>query len=945
MRKTAANVEMQGIEFQIVNDSSSASKGLDSLSASLNRLKSNLGGAGSSLNKTAAGITAIKNSLNKMNTGNFESQLQRISKGLEALNTKTAGMKISSSIGKQISAIGEALNGIKWTDGDKLAALADGLRPLGELGRASLTSFINQLGKLPEVIQQLEAADVDKFADQMERLAAAMKPFADEMAKVSSGFSSFPSKIQKLVASTEQYNGTVQKATTRTNLWGSALKKLSIGVVFRAVSKLLASSMKRASDYQETLAMFGTSMGEYAEEAYSYAQKVNEVMGINPAEWMQSQGVFQSIITGFGIAGDKAAIMSKNLTQLGYDLSAFYNTDVTSAMQKVQSGISGELEPLRRLGYDLSVARLQQEALNLGIKKSVSEMTQAEKAQLRYHAMLTQVTHVQGALARELDSPTNQLRILREQIEQTAQAIGNIFIPILNAVLPVAIAVARAIREIVTAIASLFGIQMAEAAEWDDSAGVSGSGEIAENMDDAAGSAKEMKKFLMGIDELNLIPDQSESGSGSGAGGGSSFDLEPLGYDFLDGAITDRIDAIKEKLEPFVNWVIDAVGRIKARIDETISKIDFEKLLSGLEPLSAGFTNFIEAIAGFASMLYDELLEPVFLWIVNEFAPVVMSSFGEILNGLGEAIGFLQPVIEELITQVITPAILTALDLIKDVVDALGNLGDIIAGASEFIAALVTGDFEQIDEGLERMLTGAQNLVLGLVNAVQNMVNSIFDWFIDIADKTLGSEFAGVLKELKNQVNGVYTFVKNIVTTIYATVKNLLSGVINFIGGVFTADWKRAWEGLKTIVKSIFTGIAGIFASVINVAIRALNRIQIDIPDWVPLIGGQHFGINIQEVSVPKLADGGVVDSGQLFIAREAGAEMVGAVGRKTAVANNDQIVDAVKAGVYEAVVSAMNNSNRDSEQQEIRVYLDSKEISAGLNRRNRMYGVALAGT
>ena len=114
---------------------------------------------------------------------------------------------------------------------------------------------------------------------------------------------------------------------------------------------------------------------------YSEGAWRKDIMGIDPAEWMKNQGVFNTIITGFGVAGDKAAYMSKNLTQLAYDLSSFYNISFAESMQKVQSGIAGELEPLRRLGYDLSVARLEQERLNLGIDKSVSSMTQAEKSQ------------------------------------------------------------------------------------------------------------------------------------------------------------------------------------------------------------------------------------------------------------------------------------------------------------------------------------------------------------------------------------------------------------------------------------------------------------------------------------------------------------------------------------------------------------------------------------
>lgn len=455
----------------------------------------------------------------------------------------------------------------------------------------------------------------------MKDLASAMKPFADEMNKVSSGFSAFPSRIQRLITSTEQYNGTVRRATTSTNAWSSALKGLSFAVVYRAATKLISNAILKASDYQETLAMFQVSMGEYAEEAYNYAQRVNEVMGINPAEWMKNQGVFQSIITGFGVAGDKAAIMSKNLTQLGYDLSAFYNLSFEETMQKVRSGISGELEPLRNLGYDLSAARLQQEMddlseaaknlsvdlsdtyleqerVNLGINKSVSSMNQAEKAQLRYHAMMTQLTTVQGAMARELDSPINQLRILRSQLEQASQAFGNLFIPILNKVLPPLIAVASALRQIISAIANLFNIKIADSVDWGKSfnTAAGATGDISDNMGSAAGSAKELKRYLAGFDELNVLPDQSSSGSGSGAsGGGGLLDLNPEDYDFLGGAITEAVDAWKQKLQPAVDWITSHLKEI-GEIAEGIAAIFLawkisESLIRGIDTLSGFFKN------------------------------------------------------------------------------------------------------------------------------------------------------------------------------------------------------------------------------------------------------------------------------------------------------------------------------------------------------------------
>ena len=346
MIATADNVEMQGIEFQIVNDSKDASLGIRELASALRELKTAISGSTTSLAKVASGISDIKKSVNGMNTGDFTSKMNRISASLENLRAKTEGLKISSTVGKQLEEINKATTGLPDTPGDKLGNLAEGLKPLSELGKAHMNTFINQLKKLPDVIQELEKADIDKFTKQMKDLASAMKPFADEMNKVSSGFSAFPSRIQRLITSTEQYNGTVRRATSNTNAFEKALKNLSLLAVARWISKEMGNAISKAAEYQEDLNLFTVSMGQYAKEAYNYAQKVSEIVGIDPAEWMRNQGVFNTIITGFGVAGDKAAFMSKNLTQLGYDIASFYNLDFASAMQKVQSGIAGELEPL-----------------------------------------------------------------------------------------------------------------------------------------------------------------------------------------------------------------------------------------------------------------------------------------------------------------------------------------------------------------------------------------------------------------------------------------------------------------------------------------------------------------------------------------------------------------------------------------------------------------------
>lgn len=1021
----ADNVEMQGIEFQIVNDSAAASAGVEVLAKKLTELKTSISGSTTALSKVAAGISQIKNAVNNMNTGDFANKINRISNSLGNLKDKTDSLKISASIGNQLAAINQAITNLPDTPGEKLRNLASGLQPLSELGRSNMTSFINQLKKLPEVIQELEKADIDKFTQQMKNLAAAMKPFADEMNKVSSGFSAFPSRIQRLITSTEQYNGTVRRATTSTNAWNSALKAISFVAIYRAAAKLLGIAIAKSSQYTEDLNLFTVSMGRYAEEAYNYAQKVSEVMGIDPAEWMRNQGVFNTIIAGFGVAGDKAAFMAKNLTQLGYDLASFYNIDFESAMQKVQSGISGELEPLRRLGYDLSVARLEQERLNLGIDKSVSSMTQAEKSQLRYYAMMTQVTQVQGDMARTLENPANMLRVLRAELEQAARAVGNIFIPILTKVLPIAIAVASALQEIIAAIATLFGITV-KSPKWGDAIGSAsaGSGAIADNMDSAAGSAKELKRYLAGFDELNVLPDQNQGGSGSGAGvGGGDLGLDLPGYDFLKNAVTTQIDEWKKKLEPLVSFVKDnlkeilgliatigiallawklsndflngimalkTLGKnglsipltisagviltatgftiefsgIKDAIEKKLNSFNFgEIILGGLTGtagaglLGKGIGQFIakafgesavaKAITAGGGTISTGLIGAAIGGIVAGIPMFVTGVYDAIMNGLNVLNGLLVPAgatmagagIGAIIGSLGGPIGTGIGALIGLAVGALTDLGILIYQKWDEICAFFAPVAEWFNINVVQPISG---FFSGLWDGIVKTFSPAVTWFSDLW-KSVSQTFEDVFYNIGVLVSGTWETIKivwgivsdwfdtNVIQPVASFFSDLWDGISswaikswNKISTVFSgiAAWFDAnvirpivgfFTDLWTDITVIFGKVVGFFKGIINGVLSGLNSAisyafgginsilrsirGFSIAGFTPFSG-------LREISVPQipmLADGGFVDQGQLFIAREAGAEMVGSIGRRTAVANNDQIVDGITYGVREA--------------------------------------------
>lgn len=1071
----ADNVEIQGLEFQIVNDSTQAVAGLQNLINTLNRLKTATNGGATGLSKTAQGIRELSNSLKGLNSGDASQKITRLANALTALS-RVGNVKISSSIANQLTAINTALAGLKWTDGDKLTSLANGLRPLSELGKANMTTFINQLSKLPKVIEDLEAADINKFTQQMTSLASAMKPFADEMQQVSNGFSAFPSKIQKLITSTEKYNASISKATPTTGKFAGGLKALNVAtaaVAFRKIGQFIAQTVTESNKYQEDLNLFTVALGQYADEAKEYAEKVSDVMGIDPAQWLRNQGVFNTLLTGFGDTAERAQLMSRNLTQLGYDLSSFFNIPIEDAMQKLQSGISGELEPLRRLGYDLSQARLEQTALNLGIKESVANMTQAEKAELRYYAIMTQVTSAQGDMARTLQAPANQLRILQAQLTQASRAIGNIFIPALNAILPYAIAVVKAIREIANAIANLLGFTLTDVDYSSVGKLASGTGAVADNLGSAAGSAKELKKYIAGFDELNVLPSASNGGSGGGGAGGAGgggFDFDLPTYDFLGDAVETRVDEIKDKLKPllvialaigaaFAGWKIGkrvtaAVATLQAGFATFASSGAGQAILSKLASCIAGVALQFNAagggVKGFLSVLgmVAKVAAPAVAILVvviatlkvlierwNDIKSAVANTFGKLkvgerlqalndkLNQLGEKLGWvdgfwnglkstigsLMNFIGEVVITVVGSSLIGLFNglvgVLDGVVTAMTGVVEIFTGFAQFLKGVFTGDLELVKKSFATFGSGISKIFSGVIDG---LVNGFTGWVSGVIEgvTNLGGTLLGTL--IPNIVNGISTFFSNLCTDIaqfftnawnsicalWSTVGNwfntkVITPVDTFfstlgtkIAASFTTSWTKVkaewgvvtdWFKNKIIAPvqtafgsmcssvggffvSLWDGIAGVFAGVggwfqsnvvdainsafralvngaisllermLNGIIRPLNSFIGKVNSVLSIVGG---GIStISYVSIPRLANGGFVDEGQLFIAREAGAEMVGRIGGKTAVANNDQIVESVSQGVYEAVQRASGETNSgNSRPITVIVQMNGKEL------------------
>ncbi len=974
-------------------------------------------------------------------------------------------VRISSSIGRQISSIADAAVKLQAADLSKLVVLSDSLRPFSTMGTAHLTSYVNQLGKMPKVIDDLNAADLDKFIAEIKELNTALTPFANNMQKISDGFSAFPSRIQRLVTSTEKFNSTMSKANKVTSagksngLWGflnsTHSKWLALTGVFGMVSSTLGKLVEKSAEYNETVNLFSISMGKYVEEAYKYAEAINSSIGIDKNEWMKNQGVYKQILDSFGVVEEKAYTMSKGLTQIAYDIASFYNTSTQEALEKVRSGIAGEIEPLRQLGITLDAATLQQIAYDNGIQQNINTMTQAQKSLLRYKAIMEGANNAIGDMARTVLEPANALRVLSSRLNDFYREVGNLMIPLLMEMIPPAQAVVKALTTIVHELALLAGYQMPEIKENDNK-------EALENITDEATAAtqavEELKNAAIGIDELNVISQSSNTGIGN------AFDL-PIDVESYDDLFIDVSEEYKQRIN-------DLAGEIVSKFETFIPLFEgfasvFERIISLFDGFTdGGFSNWLNAVEEWAANNPDTLFNIgqgigaiAVAWMTFSAASGAVKLFSDIVNsisGVQSLLLGLSGMIGTLSTPILIVAgaiaVLTAglayvyatneevrrsvgeslngvwksfVDLCENIasnvipvlrdgwnglLEAFHPLGDwlsmvftsiwtdMLIPALDYLSGTIIPDVKKAFDGLwNNILAPFGSFVLSVLTPAIELASDVLEWLwkyvvvptADFIGGVFSAAWESVAKIFTETIApsielaiGIFQFLWNYVLepiviylwdvwspafeSVFATIgdmigglRNTLVGIIEFITGIFTLDWEQAWKGivqafggiwetLSSFVMGPINVVLGLFEGTINKIIDGwnwlkmqINGLSLQIPDWIPVLGGETIGFNLRMssyVTIPRFASGGYPDEGSLFIARERGAEMVGSIGGRTAVANNDQIVEAIRQGVYDAEMAA--RSQDDGE--DIYVYLDGDLIAARVEKIKRENGMSI---
>lgn len=824
-----ADVDITSLSVEISAESQGAELNIDKLATAISKLrtKGNVGKVCSSLDTLAKSISALKSASSGMDgLSRINDFMDRISK--VNLSESAKSIRSVASALTRISSVdlkGIDLSGLK----SKMNGLQNGLSPLFKVDAAGLRSVsgaLNSIAKIPDFSRKLDSKTLDDFAISCKKITDALDPLASKIETVGNSFAKLPSNIQKVIAATDgatkasnkSAKGYLSLSSQLNGFMRSAAKLVSL----KAIAEYLGNAVAKFNDFYEATDLFHNAMGNLSGEADTLISKMQGLLGVDPTKAMTYMATIQSLGTSFGLASDKAYVLSKNLTQLAYDEGSYWNKDVGETFTAMSSAISGEIEPIRRLGIDLTQARLQQELLALGFNKQVSSLSQADKAVLRYIAIMKQTANVQGNLAQTIQSPANQIKILKAQLDMLAKSVGSLLYPAMKSILPPLIAAVQLIREFVEWVAKLMGVKVVFTDFTKSADSVGGIGDAMDNTADSTKkAAKALKDYTMGFDELNIIdPTQGSSGSGSGASAGNILgDVDLSGYDMFKNYVGTSIDEMKRKIKSMLPLIATVATALAAwKLTNLITDIvDAISKMNALKSIVLGIGVFTVGIVLEITGIKDAIENGV---NGKNFAEIV----------LGALIGT-------------TGAAILGKGIARFIVTGFGNtaVGAAIKAAGGSTAGAIIG------AAVGGIVTGIPMFVTGVYDAVKNGLNKLNGVLIPLGSTMTGAGIGAIIGSLGGPIGtGIGALIGLIVgamtdvgIAIYQNWDKITSQLDKvsaefkqwFVG--VGEWWNEKWEGFKTNFQTAWESLPGF----VQHPIQALDQASAGLKQWFVGVG------------------------------------------------------------------------------------------------------------
>lgn len=589
----------------------------------------------------------------------------------------------------------------------------------------------------------------------------------------------------------------------------------------KQVVDLFKDAAEESIGYIENLNLFEVSMGSMTDKAMEFQEKMHNAFGTNISEMMKYQGLFNQMSKSMGITNDASYLLSENFTKLGYDLSSLYNISTSSAMEKLRAGLAGQTKPLRDLGLDITQQSLQPIVDELGIDRSVKQLSQAEKMILRYIAVLRQASAAQGDFARTVETPANQLKILSAQFQELKRSAGNLFFNLLSGALPYLNAFIMMLKEILNMIAELLGFQLPNLnADLRVEVGVD---DLTDGLDEATGSAQKLKNLLFGFDEINNItlPESSSGGSsGSSVGGIDDRLLDAMEeYDNLMGSVSLKANEIKENWLKWLGFTRDANGELEFSWDnmDGIAKIltvilgavtgfkvlknivkhwkSFKEILNGISNLKT--SKFFKDLTTTTKASTRTGAASVTTWsnVAKTFAKVA-TAVGGILTAIDGANRILNT-----FDGIVKNADTAIKDLNKNILSGVAGFTEMAAGGALIGSAF--GPAGAVIGTIAGAIAGCTVAWVGYKNAIQEIADGNIYGTITLSTEELANMQEYLLSSIDDTSESYATFRSNLESTAdsfqkaYDNVDNLMYKYENFGTELTGVTGQSIIDGIK----------------------------------------------------------------------------------------------------------------------------------------------------
>lgn len=594
--------------------------------------------------------------------------------------------------------------------------------------------------------------------------------------------------------------------------------------------------------------------------------------------------------------------------------------------------------------------------VSASVEKSMNKFGRRLSGVLRSALIFTVLSRGLSQLRSWLGETIMQNEAARASIAQLKAALLTLAQPILEVVIPVFVKLVNILAQVVTAIAKFFG--MLSGKSW--SAQVSaakGLNAEKEALEGVGSAAEDASKSMAGFDEINQITSNQASGGGGASGAGASSGITPdfSNLDLAEDKLNDILGIVGAIAAGLLAWKIASmftddlgkVGGIALAAAGAFALVYFwlDAWNNGIDMTNfLGMLGGLAALAGGLALAFGPTAAAIAL-VVGGLAMLVVGIKDVIENGFtlentltiiagllaaGIGISILTGSWIPLLIAAIASILVALVSFTGHGEELINGLKDVVSGFGKFFKGIFTGDMKLALEGAKQIWSGLKQTWNAIVNSIKDAWSAFITW-LQGKNPALAAIFETIGKLFSDQYNAW---------------KKILSGLITFLTGVFTGDWKKAWNGVLDILKGIWNLIVGTVEGAINfiidginLLISALNKIQFNMPEWVPLIGGKSFGINITPVSrvaLPRLASGAVIPPNREFMA---------VLGDQKSGTN----IETPLSTMVQAFKQAMNETGvAGSRQMTVIFQLDRRELGRTIyqlnNEETQRVGVKLAG-